>query len=361
MHSMKAIIPTGGRGTRMQPLTFSANKHFIPVANKPLIYYPIEAVADAGIREVLITYNPGWLDFVKKELGDGKRWGLKFRYVLQEEPLGLANIVQVCEEALEGSPFVFHLGDNIFADGINQAVSYFEKHKANGLVMMLHHPENGRLGVPYFDKDGRLKKYVEKPKNPPHDFAVPGLYFADKNFFKAFRGVDKIKPSVRGEFEIPSPFQWLIKHGYRVDVIEYKGKWLDPGKFGDWIESNQYLLDRFLQSELGSAVCGSRVEGRVSLGKKCEIKKSEIRGPVAIGDRVRIINSYVGPFSSISDRCVIENSHVENSVLMRGVVVKNIKQPISESLIGPDAEIVDEDGPTDWVKLFVGEKSKVKI
>lgn len=359
---MKGIIPTGGRGTRMQPLTFSTNKHFIPVANKPLIFYPIESVVGAGIKDIAIIYNPGWLDTVKLFLGDGSKWGAKFTYILQEEPKGLADVVQVCEEYLASEPFVYHLGDNIFTEGIKDVVDYFHRQKPNGLVTMVHHPENKRLGVPYFDKKNRLRKYVEKPKNPPHDFAIPGLYLGDNNFFKSFRGKDKIKPSVRGELEIPSPFQWLIDHGFRVDVVEYKGKWLDPGKFGDWIESNQYILDQKLEWEIETRLAPSvRVKGRVAIGKKCTVRNSEIRGPVSIGNNVTILNSYIGPFTSLGDGCVIENSHVENSVLMTGVKVQNIKQPIDESVVGTGAEIINVDGPTDWMRLFIGEKSVVRV
>ncbi len=247
---MKAVIPTGGRGTRMRPITFSANKHFIPVANKPLIFYPIKTVADAGIKDILITYNPNTLDYVKDYLGDGSRWGLKFTYVLQKEPNGLANVFQVCEEALNGEPFLMHNGDNIFTEGIKDIVEYFLKKKPNGLVTMVHHKDNRRLGVPYFDKNNRLVKYVEKPENPPHDFAIPGLYFFDHTVFKCFKGKDKIVPSARGELEISSPYQWLIDHNYKVDVVEYKGKWLDPGKFDDWLESNQYILQTALSTNL---------------------------------------------------------------------------------------------------------------
>ena len=332
------------------------------MANKPLIHYPIEAVAGAGIKEILITYNHGWLDLVRGELGSGAKWGVKFTYVLQEKPLGLANIFQVCEEALGGESFVLHLGDNIFTEGIKEQVKYFEKEKPNGMVVMLHHPENMRMGVPYFDKKGRLKKYIEKPKNPPHDFAVPGLYFMDKNAFAMFHGKDRLRPSARGEYEIPDAFQWLIDRKFRIDVLEYKDKWLDPGKFGDWIDSNQYLLDRNasyrIESKLGKTV---KVGGRVEIGKKCKLRNVEIRGPVVIGDGVKIENSYVGPYTSIADRCEIYSSHVENSVLMKEVMVRDIKQPINESLIGTGAKIIDEGGPTDWMKLFVGEKSVVKV
>jgi glucose-1-phosphate thymidylyltransferase len=359
---MKAIIPSGGRGTRMQPLTFSTNKHFIPVANKPLIHYAIEAVAEAGIRQVAITYNPGWFDYVKGQLGNGKKWGLKFTYILQEKPLGLANIFQVCEEFIDGDSFLLHLGDNIFADGIKELVDHFNREKPDGLVAKVKHSENWRLGVPIFDKKGRLKDYVEKPKTPPNEYAIPGIYFFDSVIFDCFKGKDKIKPSKRGEYEILEPYKWLIKKKYRVDTLEYKSKWLDPGKFNDWIEANQYLLDINSNGEIKSRVDKkTSIQGRVSIGKACKIKNSEIRGPVVIGNSVSINNSYIGPYTSVSDNCAINNSHVENSVLMDGVRVMNIKQPINESLIGTQAEVCDEDGPTDWIKLFIGEKSRVRI
>ena len=359
---MKAIIPTGGSGTRMRPLTFSSNKHFIPIANKPLIFYPIEAIAEAGIKEVAITYNPGGLEVVKSILGDGQNWGLKFTYVLQERPVGLANIVQVCEEYLSGDRFVLHLGDNIFAEGIKEAVRHFVNKRPNGLVTMVHHKDNTRLGVPYFDDNGRLLQYVEKPDNPPHDFAIPGLYFADENFFKCFKGKDALKPSARGEYEIPDAFQWLIDHGYRVDVVEYKGKWLDPGKFDDWIEANQYILDATLKPKIESEIDStSTVENRVTIGKNCKVSNTQIRGPVIIGDNVILENSFIGPFTSISNGVVIEDSHIENSVILEGVKIIKVRQPIDKSLIGSDSEIVFSNGPNSSMKLFIGEKCRIEL
>lgn len=359
---MKAVIPTGGRGTRMRPITFSANKHFIPVANKPLIFYPVETIAKTGIKEVGITYNPEGLEEAQSVLGDGSKWGLKFTYILQEKPAGLANIVEVCEKYLAGDSFVLHLGDNIFVEGINEAMDYFVKEKPNGLVTMIHHKENKRMGVPYFNKKGRLKKYIEKPQKPPHDFAVPGVYFADYNFFKCFKGKDRIKPSSRGEYEIPSAFQWMIDHNCRVDVIEYTGKWLDPGKFDDWIDANQYLLDKFVTGLVKSSVNSSSIlEGRIEVGKNCNIENSHLRGPVSIGNNVVIKDSYVGPFTSISDDCTVENSHVENGVLMRGVRILNVEHPIDSSLIGSESEIASRNGPISELKLFIGEKCSVEL
>ncbi len=346
----------------MRPITFSANKHFIPVANKPLIFYPIKTVADAGIKDILITYNPNTLDYVKDYLGDGSRWGLKFTYVLQKEPNGLANVFQVCEEALNGEPFLMHNGDNIFTEGIKDIVEYFLKKKPNGLVTMVHHKDNRRLGVPYFDKNNRLVKYVEKPENPPHDFAIPGLYFFDHTVFKCFKGKDKIVPSARGELEISSPYQWLIDHKFNVDVVEYKGKWLDPGKFDDWLDSNQYILETTLSSNLESDPdSSSKIEGRVSIGKDCTVINTHIKGPVIIGDNVEITDSYVGPYSSIDDGCSIQGSSLENCVLMKNVKVINVKRPITTSLIGSESEILDvvQDSPA--LKLFIGEKSRVEV
>ncbi|MBI2086509.1 glucose-1-phosphate thymidylyltransferase [Candidatus Daviesbacteria bacterium] len=360
---MKAIIPTGGRGTRMRPLTFSTNKHFIPVANKPLIFYPVETIADAAIRKVAITYNPGGLDEAKAYLGDGNKWGLNFTYILQEKPAGLANIVQVCEEFLGEEAFVLHLGDNMFVDGIKEQVEYFEKEKPNGLVTMIHHKENKRMGVPFFNKEGRLIKYIEKPENPPHDFAVPGLYFADNNFFKSFRGENRIQPSERGEYEIPAAFQWLIDNGFRVDVVEYKGKWLDPGKFDDWILANQYILENNLQKNIEYEIdSSSKIEGKVALGKDCLVVNSQIIGPVIIGDHVTITDSEIGPLTSIDDECEVSGSVVKNTILMKGVKVLNVKDhPVENSLVGTDSEVISNNGRGAKTSLFIGEKCKIQI
>lgn len=359
---MKAIIPTGGHGTRMRPLTFSQNKHFIPIANKPLVFYPIETVAGAGILEIAITYNPGGLDEVKTYLGNGSRWGVKFTYILQEEPKGLANIFQVCEDWLSGQPFLMHLGDNIFAEGIDDLVKRFKREKPEGLVAMVHHKDNRRLGVPYFDKDGHLIKYVEKPQNPPHDFAIPGIYFFSPKVFGCFKGRDAIKPSDRDEYEISAPYMWLIDHGYKVLVKEYKGKWMDPGKFDDWLLANQYLLQTTLKEKIESKLDVSEIEGVVEIGRGCTILRSKIKGPVIIGDNVTVDSSEVGPYCAIGNNCQIINSNLGNSVLMSGVKILNVREhPIQDSLIGTDTEVVGANGKNPKTSLFIGEKCKITV
>ena len=357
---MKAIISAGGRGTRMQPLTFTANKHFIPVANKLLIHYPIETIAQTGIKQVAITYNPGQERYIQDTLGDGSAWGLKFSYILQPEPIGLANIIQVCEEWVGDEPFVFHLGDNIFANGIKPLVEEFIRKQPDGMLTMVEHEENYRMGVPYFDKQGKLVKYVEKPKNPPHKYAVPGLYFATPKIFGSFRGKDKIKPSARGEYEISAPFTWLLEHGYQVLVEEYHGEWMDPGKFDDWLASNQYLLDQNTRKQTATKLNKTvSLQGRVKIGKHCHIKNSVIRGPVDIGDYVTIEDSFVGPYTAIADHCQLTKIHIENSVLMSGVKLNNISKPIDNSIIAPDCEVEEVSSPE--ISLFLGEVSKIRL
>lgn len=359
---MKAIIPTGGRGTRMRPLTYSSNKHLIPLANKPLILYPIEAVAAAGITEIAITYDAMFLDQVKSILGDGSEWGVQLTYVLQEKPAGLANIIEVCEEFIGDDRFVLHLGDNIFADGITDLVQSFENSSANALVTMITHKDNRRMGVPFFDEQGKFVKYVEKPENPPNNFGIPGVYFFDKNVFQSFKGEERIKASDRGEFEIGSLYNWLIEHGFEVEAKEYVGKWLDPGKFDDWMDANRYILDtklvELVESDLDESVV---LENRVKIGKNCDITNSHIRGPVIIGDNVKVSDSYIGPFGAIGDDCEISESHIENSVLMKKIKVSTVATPIDGSLIGSESEIVGFSGPTNHLKVFLGENSKLEL
>ncbi|MCL4365982.1 sugar phosphate nucleotidyltransferase, partial [Patescibacteria group bacterium] len=335
----------------------------LPVYNKPMIFYPIETIVASGIKNIALTYNPGGLEETKSLLGDGSRWGANFTYVLQEKPKGLANIFQVCEEYLNGEPFVMHNGDNIFVSGIKDLVDYFEKTKPNALVTMIQHKDNRRLGVPLFDKQGKFIQYIEKPENPPNNFGIPGLYFFDSNVFKCFNGKDAIVPSERGELEISAPYNWLIAQGFQVDALEYKGVWKDPGKFDDWLEANQYLLEHKLEEIRESQVDStSEIHGKVSIGRNCVIVNSKIHGPVIIGDNVIIKDSNIGQFTSISDNCEINGSSISDSVLMSGVKILDINyHPIEMSLIGTDTEIIGADGRSAKTSLFVGEKCKIQI
>lgn len=346
----------------MRPLTFSSNKHLIPLANKPLLFYGIEAIVAAGIREIGINYNPGQLEGLKSALGTGRRWGVKLTYLLQEKPLGLAHIIKIAQPFVGREKFFMYLGDNIFYGGIKLLASHFIKNKYSGLVTMVHHPENWRLGVPYFNKKGELVKYVEKPKRPPHDLAIPGLYFFNHHVFECFKGKEAIRPSARRELEISSPYQWLIDHGYRVGAVEFSGVWKDPGKFDDWLETNQFLLDREIKNGSESKLGGDvKIGGRVKIGKKCKIKNSVIRGPTVIGDRVTIKDSFIGPYSSIGDKCKIVDSKVENSIFVKGVQVEHVGKILDSCLIGEGTVIEGNNQLRDAIELFVGNQSILKL
>ena len=360
---MKGLITAGGRGTRMRPMTFSTNKHLIPLANKPLIFYAVETLAQAGIKKIGINYNPGQLEELQSTLlPQEKKYRVKFTFILQEKPAGLANIIEVSQGFLGKGKFIMHLGDNIFYGGIGPLVKQFAQSKAQAFLIAIHHPENSRLGVPYFDRKGRLVKVVEKPKKPPHDLGVPGLYFLDDHVFGCFRGRDRIKPSARGEYEITAVYNWLLEKGYQVETKTFEGVWRDPGKFDDWLATNQFLLDNNLkngcQSQLDSK---TKIEGRVQIGKRCHIKNSIPRGPLVIGDQVRIENSFIGPYSAIGDQCQINSAKIENSVLTKKVIINGPRQTLDSCLVGEGTIIERSHRPLNNLQLFVGNSCILKL
>ena len=342
---MKAIITAGGRGTRMRPLTFSSNKHLIPLANKPLIFYAIETVVAAGIKTIGINYNPGQLEELHQALGDGCRWGAKFTFILQEKAAGIADIVRSCEQFIKKDRFVLHLVDNIFYGGIKDLVKYFENFRVNGLLTIMHHSENFRLGVPYFNKQGRVVKLVEKPLHPPHDWAIPGLYFADYHIFECFKK-DPIQLSARGEYEIPDAFQWLIDHGYQVETKEFKGVWRDPGKFDDWLETNKFILER----ELGK---------KAKKDRGVKLKNTALVGPVIIGKGSRIEDSIIGPDVSVGDNCQIKQARVEETILCNKVIIDNPGKGLKKCLVGDGTKIQNNSGGE--IELFLGNQCNLKL
>lgn len=358
---MKGLITAGGRGTRMRPLTFSTNKHFIPLANKPLLFYAIEEMVAAGITQIGINYNPGQLEEIKAHLGTGKKWGVKFTFILQEKPAGLAHIIKVSQQFLGRDKFVMHLGDNIFFGGIKPLVDRFRKSRAAALLTIIRHSENYRMGVPYFDRKGRLKKVVEKPSNPPHQWAVPGLYFFDHHVWQCFQGKGAIKPSARGELEIVSVYNWLLRHRYKVEVEEFKGVWKDPGKFDDWLDTNRFLLDHLEGKKEEVKKKGVKIEGRVEIGRGCRFKNVLLRGPLIVGERVVIEDSFIGPYSSIGNDCQIKGAKIENSILMRGVKINFPGKPLDSCLVGEETIVEGNNRVLEAMELFVGNQCVLRL
>jgi glucose-1-phosphate thymidylyltransferase len=353
---MKALITSGGKGTRLRPLTHTQNKHLIPIANKPILHYAIETVAEAGIKEIGIVTNSDCSE-VPDAIGDGSRWGLRITYIPQEAPLGLAHVVKISEDFIGGDKFVFYLGDNMVVGGIKRFVEEFERDHVNCYLTLSKVKDPERFGVPEI-KEQRIVSIEEKPKKPKSQFAVAGIYIYDQNIFKA---VNNIKPSQRGELEISDAHQYLIDHGYQIGYSEITGWWKDTGKPIDLLEANRLVLEHLSPHVLGSVDSNSYISGNVIIGKDAKIVNSHIRGPVIIGSETIIENSYVGPFTSIHNNCRIKNSEIEFSIILNNCEIRDINGRIESSLLGTDVQLVKANAKPVTHRFIIGDQSRVEL
>ncbi|MFB0526407.1 MAG: glucose-1-phosphate thymidylyltransferase, partial [bacterium] len=289
---MKALILSGGRGTRLRPITHTSAKQLLPVANKPILFYGIEAVKEAGIKNVGIVVGETKNE-IKNAVGRGNKWGINITYVEQEAPLGLAHAIKISQDFIRDDNFVMYLGDNLIKDGITSLVKEFEKTRPNAQILLARVPHPEQFGVVEL-KGRKVLRLVEKPKRPKSDLALVGVYMFDKNIFKA---VNNIKPSWRNELEITDAIQYLIDHNFTVRPHIITGWWKDTGKLEDILEANRILLDDLKTHVKGKVDKESELFGKVRIEKGAEIRKSVIRGPVIIGENSRIVNSYIGPFT----------------------------------------------------------------
>lgn len=358
---MRALITAGGRGTRLRPLTHTSNKHLIPIANKPMIHYALEAVAAAGIRDVGIVINPDTGRDISNALGDGEAFGLHLTYVQQEAPLGLAHVIQVAEPFLQGEPFVFFLGDNVVVGGIRQFVERFQARRDHCHLVLARVREPQRFGVAEIDGD-KIVGVVEKPKQPKSEYAVTGIYLYDAPIFEAVRG---IRPSARGELEISDAHQYLLDHGYRVGFSEITGWWKDTGKPEDLLEANRFALDHLLDG-VGPVVRGhvdadSDVQGKVVIEPGARVVGSHIRGPAIIGHETVIERSYIGPFTALGARCVIRNSELEYSILFEDTQVLDADVRIERSLLGREVVIRRAECRPKTQKFILADQSIIEL
>src|SRR5687768_594953 len=312
---MKGLVLSGGKGTRLRPITYTSAKQLVPVANKPVLFRVIEAIRDAGIDEIGIVIGDTGPE-VRAAVGDGKRWGVRIEYIPQDAPLGLAHAVKISRDFLGDDRFVMFLGDNVLQGGIDRLIADFEHHPEwNSQIVLtaVEHPQH--YGVAKLDDDGHIEQLVEKPKDPPSNLALVGIYMFDPNIFTA---VNSIKPSWRGELEITDAIQWLVENGYTVSRYGHKGWWIDTGKSQDMLDANSKVLEEVIAATavriLGS-IEDSQIDDRVLVAGTAEIRGSVLRGPAIIGENTRIINSYVGPFTSIYSGVTIENCEIERSIV----------------------------------------------
>ena len=354
---MKALLTTGGHGTRLKPLTHTMNKHLIPIANKPIIYYALEYLAESGIKEVGIVTNAEGLD-IKEALGSGEQWGLNLTYIPQSSPRGLADAVKVSEDFIGDSPFVFYLGDNIVVGGIKRFLDEFNKSKSNCHLVLSKVKDPQRFGVPEI-KGNKIVGIEEKPDDPKSDFAVTGIYFYDKSIFEA---VNSIKPSDRKELEISDAHQYLLDNGKKVTFSEITGWWKDTGKPEDLLEANRLVLDKMTEEAiLGDVSSDSEVVGTVRIGKNTIIKNSRLRGPVIIGEGCNIENSFIGPYTSIHDGTSIYDSAVEFSIILRNCNITGVEQRMDGSIIGDSVEIVRRTERPLTNRFMMADNSRMEI
>ncbi|MBI2099122.1 glucose-1-phosphate thymidylyltransferase [Candidatus Uhrbacteria bacterium] len=358
---MKALITAGGRATRLRPITYTWNKHLIPLAGKPMLFYALEKIAETGIRDVGIIVNPGE-SILQNIVGNGGRWGMRITYIEQTGgPLGIAHAVKIAQPFLGNEPFIFYLGDNIILGSVKKFVERFEREGLNCLLALSRVKDPQRFGVPEI-KDGRIIRVEEKPQNPKSNFAVSGIYLYDKIFFDAF---DKIAPSSRGEYEISDIHSELIRAGAKVGFEEITGWWKDTGKPEDLLHGNQLILEelgRGAMLNLGETHPDAVIQGKVSVGKGTVIGPDVlIRGPVIIGENCKIEKSYIGPYTSIGGNCAIAGGEIEHSILFDGVSI-NCNARIVDSLIGAGATVVSSSSSLPLGhKMIAGDNCYIEI
>ncbi len=355
---MKGLILSGGKGTRLYPLTYTRAKQLIPVANKPILCRVIETIRNAGITEIGIVVGDTGPE-IREAVGDGTQFGVEISYIPQEAPLGLAHAVKISRGFLDDDRFVMFLGDNVIQGGISPLIKEFAGHTNwNSQIVLTEvmHPE--RYGVARLNGDGRIVQLIEKPKNPPSNLALVGIYMFDHHIFEA---TEAIKPSWRGELEITDAIQWLVEHDYMVFPHVHRGWWIDTGEAGELLRANGLVLDELVPEIRGMVDETSQVDSRVTIEEGAEIINSVIRGPAIIGRNTRIVDSYIGPFSSIYHNVVIENSEIQGSMVLEYSSIRDIPTRIEDSLIGRHAEVTITMLRPKAIKMHLGDHSRLGL
>ena len=360
---MKGLILSGGAGTRLRPITHTSAKQLVPIANKPILFYGIEAMAEAGISEIgIITGDTG--AEIRAAVGDGSQFGVKVTYIPQDAPLGLAHCVLIAQDFLGDDDFVMYLGDNMLQQGLSSFVQRFENARAAGgadapsaQILLCEVEDPRHFGVAEVDASGEVVRLVEKPSNPPSNLALVGVYLFDKTVNLAVRS---IAPSPRGELEITDAIQWLVDNKHRVTHEVLKGWWIDTGKKDPLLECNRLVLEVLQSKSEGSVDASSQIEGRVVIEKGAVIENSRIRGPVVIGSDSVVRNSYIGPYTSVGNKCTVSNSEIEHSVLLDGSSIADINR-MSDSLVGRNVVVKKSHQRPSALRLMLGDDSTVEV
>ena len=355
---MKALVLCAGKGTRLRPLTYAMAKHLLPVANKPILFYVLEQIREAGIADIGIVISPETGNWIKEAVGEGSKWDAHITYIVQPEPEGLAHAVKMAQDFLADSPFLMFLGDNLIEGGVRYFVDQFNAYAPDALILLKEVPDPHQFGVAELNKKGEVVRLVEKPKEPKSNLALVGVYLFTPEIHK---NIAEIEPSWRGELEITDAIQNLLEMGKRVRSHILKGWWLDTGTKDDLLRANRIMLDNFLKRDIkGDVDSKSQVVDRVEIQQGTKVVGSSIRGPVSIADDCQIKNSVVGPFTSIGGGTVIEDSCVEHSVILQNCRICGIKRLV-DSVIGRRAEVLKREHDPVVMSLFVSDDARVEL
>ena len=356
MERLKGLILSGGRGTRLRPITHTSAKQLVPVANRPVLFYAIDAMAEAGIRELGIIMAPETGDEIREAVGDGSRFGVDITFIVQDEPAGLAHAVLTAEPYLGSDPFVMYLGDNLLQGGIGELVRDFDANRPDALILLTPVPDPEHYGVAEL-RDGRVVALAEKPPQPRTDLALVGVYMFTAAIHDAARA---ISPSARGELEITDAIQHLVDEGRRVEPHVVKGWWKDTGRLADMLEANRLVLDTITGRVEGELV-DSQCDGRVIVDEGAVLMRSTVRGPAIIGKGARLVDCYVGPYTAIGEGCVVERAEVEHSILLAGSSVRGLDGRMESSLLGRNVVVERTDRQPRAYTFMVGDESEIGI
>ena len=353
---MKGLILSGGKGTRLRPITHTSAKQLVPVANKPVLFYGIEAIVDAGIEQIGIIIAPETGAEIRAAVADGSRFGATVSYIEQDEPLGLAHASLTAEAFLDGDPFVMYLGDNLLQGGITDLVESFRASSPDALILLTPVDDPQNYGVAELDGD-RVVALVEKPPVPKTNLALVGVYMFTAGIHDAARAIE---PSARGELEITDAIQYLVDEGRRVEPHIVRGWWKDTGRLDDVLEANRLVLDR-LEPSIEGELVDSQCDGRVVVEAGAVLERTTVRGPAVIGAGARISDAYIGPYTAIGAGCAITSAEVEHSILLEGSTVSNLEGRMESSLLGRNVTIARGVRQPRAYRFMVGDNSEIGI
>src|SRR3954470_3261636 len=353
---IRGLILSGGKGTRLRPITHTSAKQLVPVANRPVLFYGIEAMANAGIEEVGIIIAPETGDEIRAAAGDGEQFGVRITYIVQDEPAGLAHAVLTAEPFLGGDPFVMYLGDNLLQGGIEDLVHAFEANQPDALILLTPVPDPEHFGVAELDGD-RVVALAEKPPEPRTNLALVGVYLFAPVIHDAARAIE---PSARGELEIPDAIQHLVDTGRRVEPHVVQGWWKDTGRLEDMLEANRLILDTIEQRIEGELI-DSQVEGRVIVEAGARLERATVRGPAVIGAHAHLVDCYIGPYTAVGEGCHVDRAEIEHSILLANSTVHQLNGRLESSLLGRNVKVSRDVGQPKAFRFMVGDNCEIAI